>query len=116
MKEEKSVGEQFCDALYEALAYSCKSVLKEDLAFPQEEFYLYSELFEHFELMFWKLKPFYDLLGFYDKLNPELVGFVITKDVDDLDLSWLDEEVLRKLKIKVDDEINKIDKYAQDKQ
>lgn len=113
-EDEKSVGELFCDALYQALAYSCKRVLEEDLRFPQDELYMYSEVFEHFELIMLKLQPFQQLLEYYDKLSAELVGFAITKDVDDLDLSWLDEDVLRQLKTKVEDEINKIDKYAQD--
>lgn len=107
MDEEKSVGEQFCDSLYQALAYSCKRVLEEDLQFPKDELYMYSEVFEHFEWVMLKLQPFKDLMTFYDDLSSELVGFAITKKVEDFEVEFLDLEVLEQLRDKIEKEINK---------
>lgn len=106
MDEEKSVGEQFCDSLYQALAYSCKRVLEDDLKFPKSELYMYSEVFEHFELIMLKLQPFKDLLDYYDQLSAELVGFAITEDIKDFEISHLDIELLEQMKAKIEKEIN----------
>lgn len=106
MKEdEKSVGEQFCDALYEALAFACRKVLEEDLQFPKTELYMYSEVFEHFEWVMLKLQPFQTLMNMYDDLSPQLVGFAITKDPDDFEVEWLSDEVLIDLKNKINTEL-----------
>lgn len=104
-EDEKSTGELFCDALYQALAYSCKRVLEEDLQFPKSELYMYSEVFEHFELVMLKLQPFKDLMDYYDKLSAELVGFAITKSIEDFEVSNLDLELLEQMKTKIEKEI-----------
>lgn len=106
-KDEKSIGERFCDALYETLAYSCKRVLDDDLSFGEDELYMYSEVFEHFELIMLKLQPFKSLMDMYENLSPDLVGFAITKDVNDFEVGLLDDEVLQSLKKKIDDELDK---------
>lgn len=105
-EDEKSTGELFCDALYQALAYSCKRVLEEDLQFPKSELYMYSEVFEHFELVMLKLQPFKDLLDYYDQLSAELVGFAITKDIKDFEIAHFDIELLEQMKKKIEKEIN----------
>lgn len=105
MNEEKSVGELFCDALYEALAFACRKALEEDLQFPRTELYMYSEVFEHFEWVMLKLEPFKSLLDYYDKLNAELVGFAITEDIEDFQINDLDLELLRQMKEKIELEI-----------
>ena len=103
--EEKSVGEKFCDALYQVMAFSYKKILDEDFKFPQEEFYMYTEVFEHFETVMLKLIPFCELMQFYDDLSSDLVGFAITKNADDLRVSYLDTETLKKLRNKIDKQI-----------
>ena len=106
MNKDESVGTKFCNALYQVMAFSCKSILEEDFKFPQDEFYAYSEVFEHFELVMLKLMPFYDLINFYDDISAELVGFAITKDIDDFDIQFsLDTETLIKLRDKIDAQI-----------
>ena len=102
---EKSVGEKFCDALYQVMAFSYRKILDEDFKFPHEECYMYTEVFEHFELTMFKLMPFYELMQLYDDLSPDIVGFAITKDVDDFKVDWFSTETLLKLKDKIDKQI-----------
>lgn len=101
----KKVGEKFCDALYQVMAFSYRKILDEDFKFNKTEFYSYSEVFEHFELVMLKLQPFCELMKYYDELTGELVGFAITKDVDDFDTNWIDTETLIKLRDKIDNQI-----------
>ncbi len=41
----KKVGEKFCEALYQVMAFSYRKILDEDFKFDKEEFYSYSEVF-----------------------------------------------------------------------
>lgn len=68
---------------------------------------MYSEVFEHFEWVMLKLQPFQSLMEYYDDISSELVGFAITKDINDFEVEFLDLEVLEQLRDKIDDEIRK---------
>ena len=105
-EEKKTVGSQFLDDLYHTLAYVCKKSLEDDLKFQQDGFYSYQEVFEHFEIVTDRLIQIRRLVDFYDDLSAEIVGFAITKDIDDFDIAFaFDNEVLIALNDKIENQI-----------
>lgn len=104
--ENKPVGSQFLEDLYQTLAYVCRKALEEDLKFPQDDLYMFQEVFEHFEIVTDRLLAIRRLLDYYDDISAELVGFAITKNIEDFDIEFsLDNETLIPLRDKIDKQI-----------
>lgn len=110
--ENEKIGEQFCSDLYDILGYACMKLLNDEKNHFREQDFLYSELFEHFEMVADKFIALKRLMDCYDELSTELVGFAITQDVNDFDIEFtLRNDVLLQLKEKIDKQI----KYNEEK-
>lgn len=104
--ENEKIGEQFCSDLYDILGYACMKLLNDEKNHFREQDFLYSELFEHFEMVADKFIALKRLMDCYDELSTELVGFAITQDVNDFDIEFtLSNDVLLQLKEKIDKQI-----------
>ena len=104
-KVEKSVGEEFCEALYNILYDACTKAMTNKPEMDKDEIYESEYFFNNFEIYTDKLGFLRKIYDMYDYINPDLVGYAITKDPDDFEISFLPNETLIPLKDKIDRQI-----------
>lgn len=107
-KKEKTKGTQFCDDLYDVLVYATKNLLNDPENKFEEEFYDYTDLFEHFEEVADKFIALKRLIDAYNELSSDLVGFAITQDINDFEMeSSLTTNELLELEKKIQEQIKR---------
>ena len=102
--EEKDIGLDFCDKLHSVLLFAMEQCYNKDWSKTKEMAFTIPECFD---LLADEVIPIHRLSEYYDDLEPNWVGFALTKDLEYIDFKYEDIDFLKALKRKVENEISR---------
>ena len=106
MSKKDKIGVEFCKDLYTVLIYAINKQMNEDWTKYQniDECYTCTE-FEKFETMAQEIIPLYNVGKLYDNITSDLIGFAITKDIDDFITDYIDSDLLLLIRDKCNEQL-----------
>ena len=105
--EEKDIGLDFCNKLHSVLLFAMEQCYDKDWSKTKEMAFTIPECFD---LLADEVIPIYKLSEYYDDLEPNWVGFALTKDIKYFDVEYEDSSLLIGMKRKIENELSKYEK------